>query len=63
MKTRTMTPMLGAVLLSPAFLTMAGCAGDPSGSTGDLPESCTGPISPGPSPVRRLTQTEYNNTV
>jgi Protein of unknown function (DUF1592)/Protein of unknown function (DUF1588)/Protein of unknown function (DUF1587)/Protein of unknown function (DUF1595)/Protein of unknown function (DUF1585) len=64
MKTRTMTPMLGAVLLSPAFLTMAGCAGDPSGPTpGDLPASCTGPISPGPSPVRRLTQTEYNNTV
>ena len=46
MKTRTMTPMLGAVLLGPVFLTMAGCAGDPSGSTpGDLPESCTGPIS------------------
>jgi hypothetical protein len=64
MKTRTMTPMLGAVLLSPAFLTMAGCAGDPSGPTpGDLPETCQGPISPGPSPVRRLTQMEYNNTV
>ncbi|HWN69716.1 MAG TPA: DUF1592 domain-containing protein, partial [Haliangium sp.] len=64
MKTRTMTPGLGAVLLSPVFLTMAGCAGEPSGSTPDeLPESCTGPISPGPSPVRRLTQTEYNTTV
>jgi hypothetical protein len=64
MKTRTMMPVFGAVLLGPAFLTMAGCAGEPSGPTpGDLPESCTGPISPGPSPVRRLTQTEYNNTV
>jgi hypothetical protein len=64
MKTRTMTPMLGAVLLGPAFLTMAGCAGEPDGSPGDeLPESCTDQLSPGPSPVRRLTQTEYNNTV
>jgi hypothetical protein len=63
MKTRTMTPVLGALLLSPAFLTTAGCSGDPSGSSGDLPASCKGPISPGPSPVRRLTQSEYNNTV
>lgn len=62
MKTRTMKPAWGAALLGPALLTMAGCAGD-SPSSGKLPESCNGPISPGPSPIRRLTQTEYNNTV
>jgi hypothetical protein len=64
MMTRTMMPALGAVLLGPALLAMAGCAGDGSGSNpGELPESCMGPLSPGPSPIRRLTQIEYNNTV
>jgi len=62
MKRPIVMPALGAVLLSPALLVMASCAGDP-GSSPDLPESCTGQISPGPSPIRRLTQTEYNNTV
>ena len=27
------------------------------------PESCDGPLSPGPAPIRRLTRVEYNNTV
>lgn len=29
----------------------------------DLPQSCVGPIEPGPAPIRRLTRVEYNNTV
>lgn len=31
--------------------------------TGSIPESCSGAIEPGPSPLRRLTRVEYDNTV
>lgn len=37
--------------------------GDSGDDASDLPESCAGPISPGPTPIRRLTRVEYNNTV
>lgn len=30
---------------------------------GDLPETCGAALEPGPSPIRRLTRGEYNNTV
>ena len=44
-------------------------SGDESGDTdtdpseGKDPESCAGALDPGPSPIRRLTRVEYNNTV
>ena len=37
--------------------------GDSGDDASDLPESCAGPITPGPTPIRRLTRVEYNNTV
>lgn len=37
--------------------TATGCSSE------SLPVSCEGPLSPGPSPIRRLTRIEYNNTV
>lgn len=40
-----------------AFATATGCSSE------SLPVSCEGPLSPGPSPIRRLTRVEYNNTV
>lgn len=36
---------------------------DTDSESPDLPESCAGPIKPGPAPIRRLTRVEYNNTV
>lgn len=36
---------------------------DSDSDPADLPESCAGPIAPGPAPIRRLTRVEYNNTV
>lgn len=40
-----------------ALATVTSCSSEP------VPVSCEGPLSPGPSPIRRLTQVEYNNTV
>ena len=57
------SPLLAAVLLA---LSVQGCVGD----IGDGEETqavvepiCNGQISPGKSPIRRLTRAEYNNTV
>ncbi|MFO7561414.1 MAG: DUF1592 domain-containing protein [Enhygromyxa sp.] len=36
---------------------------DPDSNSASLPASCSGPIDPGPAPIRRLTRVEYNNTV
>jgi hypothetical protein len=40
--------------------TSAGTEGDP---TEGEPAECAGPLDPGPAPLRRLTHTQYNNTV
>ncbi len=53
----SVTAGLGLAFVS---MTSISCGG---ASEENRPESCVGPLSPGPSPVRRLTQAEYNNTV
>ncbi len=54
-----------ALALSLALATACtGEIGDPSETTSEVEEPvCTGEISPGRSPIRRLTKFEYNNTV
>ena len=47
-----------AVTASGLALLMAASCGQES-----LPPTCEGPLSPGPAPIRRLTQVEYNNTI
>lgn len=53
--------MASALALAMAVSASAlGCGG---GGGGELPPSCEDALEPGPSPIRRLTRTEYNNTV
>ena len=58
------------VLVAPLLLALAGCTGSvldegPAGprAPGDPGGVCSGALDPGPTPFRRLTRDEYDNTV
>ncbi len=53
-----MAKLIALISCSFVLIGIPGCGG---GS--DRPASCDAPISPGPSPIRRLTRAEYNSTI
>ncbi|PRQ06998.1 DUF1592 domain-containing protein [Enhygromyxa salina] len=67
---RELLPALIGLLVGAATTTLAGCQTDQSGKDGESAGSTDGDdlgecgaIEPGPSPIRRLTRVEYNNTI
>jgi hypothetical protein len=76
MNMREFVPILVGLFIGAATVTSTGCQSpsDPDengdGETaetgdgdGDGPTGCAASIEPGPSPIRRLTRVEYNNTI
>ncbi|WP_052551420.1 DUF1592 domain-containing protein [Enhygromyxa salina] len=65
---RELLPALIGLLAVAATSSLAGCQGNPSGQDADSAGDDEGlpgceAIEPGPSPIRRLTRVEYNNTI
>lgn len=62
-----MHPRSSLPLLAVALAALVGCdaetPAEPPPVADPVPESCTDAIEPGPSPLRRLTRVEYDNTV
>jgi hypothetical protein len=61
---RQFVPILVTLLAGTAMITSAGCStGGSEGEGDDDSLAECGAIEPGPSPIRRLTRVEYNNTI
>lgn len=56
-------PTAGTTGAGTGGATTNGGSGSVAGSSGTGPEACTGPMGPVGTPIRRLTQFEYNNTL